>query len=823
MRAGLIPDPAVASHEIDVQWVGECGWTYRRRFEMPRALVERAQVDLVCDGLDTIAEVAINGGSVGAAANMFRPHRFDLRGKVRSGENEIEVTFRSPLRHIREQETRLGPRPVNGDWDPYVFIRKAACNFGWDWGPRVATCGVWRPIRIEGWNGARIDAVRPLVHHERNDRWSVQVHADLAWADAGLEPAADNCVLCVCLEGGPGERWAEQRAIRRGQSSVTVSLTLTNPRLWWPRGWGGGGMGEGGEQYLYRLRVWLADQPVAAAAVAAPHPSEWCAPIGFRTVKLLTDPDPAGSRFAIQVNGREVFCKGANWIPEGLFPADRSPERVRLRVAQAAAANMNMLRVWGGGFYEDPVFYEECDRLGIMVWQDFMFACAMYPEEEPIRTEVELEARHQVARLSRHPSVVLWCGGNECVWAHEGWGGPPHGLWKQRLGTATWGSGYYFDLLPRVVAELDPTRPYWANSPWPGPGLAGGLATPNDADHGDRHTWDERTESYTKIVPRFCGEFGHQSPSCRATLGRVLGPGEMRVGSPGLEHRQRGMGGTAQHINGPLVEWFRPAASFDEWHYLAQLLQARAMRIGVEWLRVNQPRCMGALIWQLNDAWPGLSWSLIDADGREKPAYRAVCEAMRDRIIAIGPRHEKPAVWLCNDREEPWRGVVSIGRRAFDGRPIGAPMRAGFELPGRSARRIAEIESACGRPDDPTCELVVVEADGLRRCWYHLPDRELRYPEPEGRVELGEDASGRSIAKIYAATLIRDLGGTLAGCEVAGGLGTLFSDEVAVLRFMNSDSTAGSSSSIDAGPWPAGLLCANLFGAGARGGAVITP
>lgn len=820
IRAGLIADPTVGRHELDALWVGECDWTYRRRFVAPAALLSHRRVDLVCDGLDTIAAVTVNGRRVGSAANMFRPHRFDLRGAVEAGENLVEVAFRSPLRHIREEEARLGPRPVNGDWDPYVFIRKAACNFGWDWGPRVATCGVCGPIRVEAWNDARIELVRPLVARESGDRWTVRVHVELAWAGPLSNASAEGWTLSASLGAEPGRNISAETPVRHGQETATIALMVTNPRLWWPRGWG--------EQARHRLRVTL----TGASRASAPRPvGVWSGSIGFRTVRLLTDPDPAGSRFALEVNGREVFCKGANWIPEGLFPADRSPERIRRRVAQAASANMNMLRVWGGGLYEDQAFYEECDRLGIMVWQDFMFACAMYPEEEPIRAEVESEARHQVARLSRHPSVVLWCGGNECVWAHECWGEPPHGPWKSRLKGATWGAGYCFDLLPRIIAELDPTRPYWANSPWPGGGEGGSRefaragAGPNDADHGDRHTWDERVDGYTRLVPRFCSEFGHQSPACRETLALVLDGADLSIGSPGLEHRQRGTGGTPRHIDGALAKWFRPAANFDEWHYLAGLLQARAMRVGVEWLRANQPRCMGALIWQLNDAWPGLSWSLIDADGREKPAYRAVRDSMRDRIVTIGPRHDRPAVWLCNDRDDPWCGELTLGRRAFDGRLLGAAFRAPFELPGRSARRLVEIGETCGRPDDPTAELVVAEADGLRRCWYHAPDRELRYPPPVARMEVRTNATGRPTLKVHALSLIRDIGGAFAGHEVAGGLGTLLPGESASFGLGGGDARTLPLPAIPSTEpaWPAGLMCANLFGAPARAGPALTP
>lgn len=797
MRAGMIPDPAVDRNELEIQWVGECDWTYRRRFVIPQALLEHQRVELVCDGLDTIAEVAMNGRAIGSTANMFRPHRFDVGAMVKPGENELAITFRSPLKHIRAEEARIGPRPVNGDWDPYVFIRKAACNFGWDWGPKVATSGVWRPIRIEAWNGVRIASVRPLAHRESGDRWTVQVHVELDWAKPRRDDPVSEHRVVARLADDDGERSVAGAVAAPGQVAVVIPLTIDRPRLWWPRGWG--------RQDLCGLRVTLGARCTLG---------EWSAAIGIRHVRLITDPDDIGSRFALEVNGREVFCKGANWIPEGLLPADRPPHRVRQRLAQVAAANMNMLRVWGGGFYEDDAFYEECDRLGIMVWQDFMFACAMYPEEEPIRGEVALEARHQIVRLSRHPSVVLWCGGNECTWSHESWGGPPHGLWKDRLGNATWGAGYYFDVLPRLVAELDPTRPYWPNSPWPGRELVPGKVSPNDASHGDRHTWDERVEGYTTLVPRFCSEFGHQSPANRRTLARVMSEHDLVVGSPGLEHRQRGTGGTACHIDEALTEWFRPFRNLDEWHYLSQLLQARAMQIGIGWLRANQPRCMGALVWQLNDAWPGLSWSLIDADGGEKPAYRSVREACRERIITIGPRHGRPAVFMVNDTDSPWCGELRLRTVAFDGTDLGRGDVLPFEVPLRSARHLVEIESICGRPRDPRREVIVAESDGLRTCRYHLPDRELNYPAPSATIAIEEPSSGRLSAKVHAISLLRDVGGQVAGRQLRSIPGTLLPGET-ICFDIDAEQSERTDQAFPARGlmWPPGLWCANLFGA----------
>jgi beta-mannosidase len=653
MRAGVIPDPRIGFNEEDQLWVGETDWEYRGTFRVDAAILAHERIDLVCDSLDTIAEVSVNGREVGRAANMFHPHRFDLRGVLNKpgADNDIVIIFRSPLAHVRAEEKRLGRRPFNGDglgWSPFHFIRKMACNFGWDWAPRMATCGVCGPIRLEGWSTARIESLQPVARPV-DAHWIIELRVNVDWAsdrtDGALLQASiniDSEVKRAFVPLCPGSRAAD------------IQLGPLFPKPWWPR--------ELGEQPHYTLEVaiardWFANHHERSEAIIrfGREPSQgtqlWpTSPrvelsghqeclhqvrrsIGFRQVRLNIDPDEHGEKFQLEINGKPIFCKGANWIPEGLFPEDRSPDKIRQRVRQAADANMNMLRVWGGGQYECDAFYEECDKLGIMVWQDFMFACACYPEEAPFPALIEAEARHQIARLSSHPSVVLWCGGNECVWGYESWGyasTDTEGPWKKRVGDKTWGAGYWFDLLPRLLRELDPTRPYWANSPFAGKRAE----NPNQETRGDRHTWDAPPGSaeFRKITPRFCAEFGQQSPPSLDLLRKVIAPEDLVLGSHAMDHRQRGTGGMPAHIDKHL-QGLPAAKSFEDWHRMSQEAQATALKAAIEWLAANQPRCMGALIWQLNDAWPGFSWSLIDSDGVPKPAY----DAVREAFGKIGP------------------------------------------------------------------------------------------------------------------------------------------------------------------------------------------
>lgn len=700
IRAGVIRHPREGFAELEQFWVGKTDWRYECEFEASEALFAHERVDLVCEGLDTIATVELNGVQIGAAGNMFHPHRFEAKGAIRRGENRLAITFKSPLRHIREEEARLGARPVNGDWDPYVFIRKAASNFGWDWAPKVPTCGVWKGIGLEGWSAVRISGVRPQARRTRSDSWRVSIAADLEWT----EQAPPDLLLGVSLEEHGLDAWAST-VPSHGRPTTTLSFDVDNPRVWWPRGHG--------DQPLYNLRLSL----LQANGVAHRIADGWVGRIGFREVRLHTEPDEYGSRFEIHVNGKPIFCKGANWIPEGLFPTEVTRDTYRARIRAAADANMNMLRVWGGGFYEDDAFYELCDELGILVWQDFMFACAMYPEEAPYPALVEAEARHQITRLSSHPSVALWCGGNECVWAFESWGNAPgEQPWKERVGDKTWGRGYYFDLLPRLVEELDPTKPYWANSPWSG----SESVRSNDVDHGDRHTWDVCVEGYRTIVPRFCSEFGHQSPANIETLERAIGAGELLIGSRELEHRQRGTGGTSRHIDAAIVERFGTSTDFRQWHSRAQLMQQIALKTGIEWMRIQRPRCMGALIWQLNDAWPGMSWSLIDTDGDPKPSLAWVREAFAPRIITIQPVDGRPVVFGVNDLDEAWESAFTLIRHDLEGGIVREETGLRFMVPAAGVARLADVEEVIGLPGKDMREVVVAHTDRLLTQWVYM-------------------------------------------------------------------------------------------------------
>jgi beta-mannosidase len=748
MAAGLIPDPLVERNETLVQWIGECDWRYRCRFTVPAALSAMERVALHCEGLDTVATLSLNGVAIGRAENMHRPHRFDVTGALRAGENELAIEFRSPLAYAREQAERLGERPRAYPL-PYNFVRKMACNFGWDWGPTLVTAGVWKPVRLEGWEAARIRQVRPWVRvtmdpggdTERALHGSVEVHVDL---ERGRTPSELH--LQARLTGRDGDPVAilSEANVCAHDEVVALALEVPSPRLWWPAGYG--------EQPLYTLSVMLQRGTGENAEVLDGRQLV----LGFRDVALDTAADAGGAGFAFVVNGRRIFAKGADWIPDDPFPARVDDVRLRRRLGQAVDAGMNMLRVWGGGLYESDAFYDVCDALGLLVWQDFAFACAAYPEEEPFASEVEAEARANVVRLAPHPSLALWNGNNECLWQHD------DNHWEDRLGGLSWGRGFYLQRLPRLAASLDPTRPYWAGSPWSGREDL----HPNLDGYGCKHIWDawnERDyEAYRDKRPRFVAEFGYQSGPTWATLTGAISDRPLAPDSPGMLHHQKQESGNAK-LEARLAERFRVPADFDAWLFAGQLNQARALEAGVRHFRALAPHCMGTLVWQLNDCWPVTSWSAIDAGGRPKPSWFALRRAYAPVLLSMEPGDGGLALVLHNDSDRSWHGAVRVRRLAFDGTELAAVTLEVMAEP-RSPAVWLTLPAELATPADPAGELVIADAEGLRALHFFAPDKDLRYPPPELSTDLGEDAAAgaangahRYRLVVHAHSLLRDL------------------------------------------------------------------
>ena len=638
MGAGRIADPFYGLNEQDAQWVEDEDWLYGRAFTCPVKVLSAERVDLVCEGLDTFAAVSLNGREVGRADNMFRPWRWNVTKLLRSGRNRVQVLFESSIRRARALEQEHGTLPGAGFEPARVYVRKQQCATGWDWGPRLNSCGIWRPIFLDAWNGARIadvyapvdwsDAQGPVIR--------LQVHVEAL--------RAGRVALKASLKGpGPGQRVEFGGRVRKGFNVLRADIAVKAPRLWWPAGQG--------PQNLYALRITgsMGDARLEGRAVQ----------IGLRRVELRREKDAEGESFVICVNGRPIFCKGANWAPADSFLPRVSPEHYEELVRKAADANMNMLRVCGVGIYETDEFYDACDRLGVMVWQDFAFACACYPDDlDWFMESVRREAEHNVRRLRNHPSLVLWCGNNENQWGYHSWWDKPKGPWGERI---------YHELLPEVCERLDPGRPYWPGSPYGG-------KHPNSPEAGDQHFWDVwfqwmPPEAYRTQKGRFVSEFGMQAPPCIETIHSYVPAAERHMQSRVMTHHNKAQLGT-ERLYRYLAEFFHVPADFEDCVYLMQLVQGEALKIGVEYWRARKFQTAGALFWQHNDCWPVTSWSCVDYAGRPKALYYYARRFFAPVLTVVSPHDGGLCVTVVNDTPEPFAGVLACGMMDLDGSDV---------------------------------------------------------------------------------------------------------------------------------------------------------
>ena len=592
-RHKLIPDPFFGTNELGLQWIEERAWEYRTSFAVPATLLGEETVELVTDGLDTVATVRLNGRVVARTENMFTGYRWNVKPLLRAGRNELTVHFGSALSYIRSHRPAHDPREFNDPIGRSQVIRKQQCQFGWDWGPRFVTAGLWRDIRIEAWSSNRLVDVRVTQKHRQDGSVLLDIAPELARRDARATLTGT-----VSLGGKVVAEIKNHRA------------KIEQARLWWPNGHGA--------QPLYTIELEVHD---AAGKVIG----LWSKRLGLRTLELDRHPDKAGETFQFVVNGRAIFAKGANWIPAHSFVAGLTRADYARDLTSAAAANMNMLRVWGGGIYESDDFYALCDELGLMVWQDFMFACSIYPADAAFRASVRAEAQHQVRRLRHQACLALWCGNNEIVQLNT------QGEKANLLASAALRRDYeaiFHRILPEAVAELDGVTAYWPSSQWRSKledSISAGFTHPDGEKRGDTHFWDvwharHPVKDYEKWRFRFCSEFGMQSYSSPETQATFCPPGHGNVFGPLMENHQKNRAGN-QIILDYVSRRYRFPKSQAALIYLSQLNQAHCMQVGVEHYRRNMPHCMGALYWQLNDCWPVASWSSLEFTGKWKALH----------------------------------------------------------------------------------------------------------------------------------------------------------------------------------------------------------
>lgn len=726
-RAGLLEDPDVGLREREQHWIGRSRWSYSTRFEhdvVEGGAGEARRADLVFEGLDTIAEIRLNDEVLGMTKNMHRRHRLDVTERLRQGSNELEVIFHPVREEIDRVRSQVGILPAT-EAEHYPYVRKMASNFGWDWGPVYVTAGPWRPVALETWSGARLAQVRVLPDARPDDAGGLlpvlDVHVDV---ETSADDHGGRAEIEVSVGGLSG-----RAAVRGGMAHV--HLEVPGASLWWPVGYG--------EQPLHDVEVTLhVDGEVRDSAQRR---------VGFRHVTIAEEPDDEGPAWAFVVNGVRVPIRGFNWITDRPFPSEIDGDRLRRRIDQALAANANLLRVWGGGIHESAEFYEYCDATGVLVWQDFLFACAAYPETPEFADEITAEAAQAITDRSHHPSLVLWNANNECTWGYHDWG------WREALDGRPWGALYYGEILPRLVAELDPTRPYLPGSP-----SSGDLETaPNDDSRGVSHIWDVWNQldyvRYRDRRPAFVAEFGFCGPPAWSTLRRVVTSGDLDPSNEEVRHHLRAEDGVTKLDRG-LHAHFPPVSSPEDWFWLAQVNQARAMTLGIDHLRALR-RCSGAILWQLNDCWPVISWAVVDGDERLKPVWYAVRDAFAPRRLTVQPGDGGLRLVAVNDDTQDWTVAARVRRVSFEGQVL-AEARVPLSV-GSGDVAALELPADLAEPGDAAAELLVVDATEARRAtWFWERDLDLAYPRArwEAAAEPGEDGLHVTVT---ARTLVRDL------------------------------------------------------------------
>lgn len=665
MAQGRIPDPFVGDQELRVQWVAQSDWEYQRTFQLAPELSDLASIDLVCDGLDTLADVYLNDRLVGRGNNMFRRYRWEVKSLLHEGENEIRIRFASPVKYAQARQA-VQPLicPIQSiPGGPH--LRKASYQWGWDWAPQLPAIGIWKDLRLEATSTVRLEEVHLRQRHQVGEvTLSARIHI------AGREVAGARVEVRVMPPAGPV--LVAQGVFPPGRPETLVEMAIPQPRLWWPNGYG--------DQPLYRVEV------VLFAGEQALDQKTY--QVGLRTVELVQKPDEAGVSFTFVVNGVPIFAKGANWIPADSFPARIRNAQLEHLFWSAAEAHMNMLRVWGGGFYEEERFYDLADRYGILVWQDFPFSCSTYPDDPDFLANVRDEAVQNVRRLRHRASLALWCGNNEMEmgWVHWGWDLPANQRYKEAY------ERLFHHLLPEICALEDPDHAYWPSSP----SSNTLFLAPNSNERGDAHYWEvwhgrQPFAAYREQFPRFMSEFGFQSLPPLETIQTYADPSEWNITSYVMEHHQKNASGNELMVSQMLAQYRLPN-NFPALVYLSMVLQGDGIRYGVEHWRRNRDRVSGTLFWQLNDCWPVASWASIDYFGRWKALHYMARRFYAPVLLSAEDQGPRVGLHLTNDTLETWQGRVHWSLETLAGDALSEGAFA-VSAPGQSSAPVTVVDA----------------------------------------------------------------------------------------------------------------------------------
>jgi beta-mannosidase len=638
----MIPDPYYRNNENELQWIGEKEWIYTTIFDVEEQAFSKDNIELDFKGLDTYADVYVNDSLILQANNYFREWRVDVKSFLKKKDNTMKIVFHSAV-EIEKQKKADSAIPL---FDNYVYTRKPAYHYGWDWGPIFVTSGIWQPIVIDAWNNARITNLH-IVQNSLTDEV-----ADLSLIYE-IEASSDVETTLNVVCSTDGTKTTFDTKLTKGNNTVTVPFKIENPKRWWSHGLG--------EAFMYNFKT---DLTLNGSTVDNIDEK-----IGLRTIKLVQEPDSIGKSFRFELNGVPVFMKGANYIPQDMFVNRPTEEDYKYVIDQALAANMNMLRVWGGGFYEKDIFYDLCDEKGILVWQDFMFACSLYPGDDAFMENVKQEAIDNVKRLRNHPSIALWCGNNENYIGWKDWRWPSN--FKTEDTAAVWKDyeNLYEKMLPEIVAELDPTVDYWPSSPLQGWGYPVNAA-------GDVHYWGvwhakEPFENFQKpeFIGRFMSEYGMQGCPELSSVKKFTIQEDWDIHSDVMETHQK------HHIGYPIIDeyfdrYYKKPKDFEAYLYLSQVQQAFGMQIAIEAHRRAMPHCMGTLYWQINDCYPVTSWASIDVYKKWKALHYRARELYKEVLVSPYVNKKTLEVYVVSDNLKDQNGALELKLYDLSGKVI---------------------------------------------------------------------------------------------------------------------------------------------------------
>lgn len=626
LEEGVIEDPFYRDNEEKGLVVAANDYLFLKTFNVEEELLNEEYLALVFHGIDTIADIFLNGEKILSVDNMHRSYEVDVKHLLKQENNQLEVKLYSPLNYIQDKQKENSLPGVSHAVEGYQHLRKAHSMFGWDWGPKIPDLGIWKDVELIAWSHQRIEDVYISQQHEM-DRVKLLIYLT-------VDRVKQASTWEVMITDPVGKKITER--VTTTERIAVLPITINNPKIWWPVGYG--------DQSLYQVEIRLLHENV--------NMDERSLKIGLRTVTVRHEKDEYGKSFEFIVNGVALFMKGANYIPEDSLLPRTSKQRTERLLQDCLRANFNMIRVWGGGHYPHDYFYELCDEYGLLVWQDFMFACSVYPGTDSFVDNVKQEAIDQIKRIRHHASLALWCGNNEVEEAMEFWGWPKRADWRRDY------IKLFEIVLPELVQQLDPETFYWSSSPSSG----GGFDNPRNPDIGDMHYWqvwhgEKPFTEYRHYYFRFCSEFGFQSFPSIKTIESFTLPEDRNIFSRIMETHQKN-----DDANGKILYYlsqnFLYPKDFDALIYTSQLLQAEAMKYGVEHWRRNRGRCMGALYWQLNDCWPVASWSSIDYFGRWKALHYFAKRFYDPILLSMEETNTTAKIFVTNDTFQTVTGKI---------------------------------------------------------------------------------------------------------------------------------------------------------------------